>query len=91
MTAPDSASQTSVNDPLMFSPEVLADLQITSRALHKWIAQGKFAPPDTNIGGRNAWLTSTYRREKAAILAGRLKQVRRPFSESAGTPKARSA
>jgi hypothetical protein len=70
----------SADDPLIYTPAITADLGVTDRGLRNWIALGKFAPPDTNIGGRHAWLTSTYRREKAAILAGRFRQSRRPFA-----------
>ena len=76
------SSSTSVSDPLVYSTYITGDLGITDRCLRKWIALKKFAPPDTNISGRGAWLSSTYKREKTEILAGRFKQIRRPPSAS---------
>jgi hypothetical protein len=69
---------TPASDPLIYTAAITADLGITDRCLREWISLGKFAPPDANISGKNAWLTTTYQREKAAILAGRFKQLRRP-------------
>jgi|HubBroStandDraft_1064217.scaffolds.fasta_scaffold133582_3 hypothetical protein len=73
-------------DPLMYTAAITADLGITDRCLREWVSAGKFARPDTNIGGRNAWLSSTYKREKAAIMAGRFRQARRPLGGCRSNP-----
>jgi hypothetical protein len=77
-----------VGDPLIYTAAIASDLGVTDRCLREWISLGKFAPPDTNISGRNAWLTSTYGREKAAILAGRFRQLRRPNPATRNPPEA---
>lgn len=60
----------SINDPLLSTATITADLNVTDRCLRKRVASGRFPAPDANIEGRNYWLTSTYRKWKESAISG---------------------
>lgn len=62
----------------IYSARIQHDEEIGDRGLRKWIATGKFPPPDGNLHGRNWWYPATYRRWQEDVAAGRFSQARRP-------------
>ncbi len=78
-----SDTPTAATDPdgdrLVYASWIRADIGLAAdRSLRRWIVQGKFPRPDTNIHGRNAWKLTTYLAWRANMMAGALRQDRRP-------------
>jgi hypothetical protein len=59
-----------IHDQLLPTSFITADRDLTDRGLRKQISRGAFPAPDANIGGKNFWRASTYRKWKVAALAG---------------------
>jgi hypothetical protein len=69
-------------DKRVYTGDITADNRITDRGLRKWVASGRFPPPDGNLNGRKFWLLSTYQAWQADVVAGRYSLQRRPGSSA---------
>jgi hypothetical protein len=76
--SPATVSADPEGDEIVYAARITRELAITDRCLRKWVRAGRFPEPDANINGRNVWRLGTYRRWKTAMLAGSLRQDRRP-------------
>jgi len=65
-------------DQKLWAADIRRPENIGDRGFRKWIATGRFPPPDGNLNGRNFWLKSTYEHWKSEVLAGRYAKYRRP-------------
>jgi hypothetical protein len=76
-------ASTSHPDDRVWSREIRRREGIGDRGFRKWIASGRFPPPDGNFCGRDFWLRSTYERWRADVLEGRYHQQRKPVAKAA--------
>lgn len=67
-------------EQFIFSSDVTRENRVTDRSLRKWIAAGRFPPPDGNLNGRNFWFEKTYRVWRDDVVAG--KYARQRFSRN---------
>jgi hypothetical protein len=54
----------------LYAADILAEIRVTPRCLHKWITAGTFPSPDLNSGGRRVWYLRTIRKWRADCAAG---------------------
>ncbi len=78
MTQNNSANVPDGAFPLVYVPEIKADIGIGDRGQRYQVLAGKFPPADGNLNGKNFWYRSTYRRWQADVLAGRYRKESSP-------------
>ena len=65
------ATDTTELDGFLDLPEIARlESKVTTRTVKNRVSAGTFPPPDAIRDGVPLWLTSTYRRYQAAVLAG---------------------
>ena len=81
-------SEAADGDQFVYMADICRDLNVTDRCVRKWVATGRFPPPDGNLNGRNFWFHSTRQRWKADVRAGKYRVERIPTGLRPGSPRA---
>jgi hypothetical protein len=65
-----SSANINEQSPFVFMSEVARDCDVTSRAVRKWIAKGRFPNVEGNLHGRCFWRRETYLAWQMKAMSG---------------------